>query len=89
MSRPETIDGRRQALREAFPKWTPTTLHGRLDSSARLYGSRPLVVTDDVILTYRDVAFESQCLAADCASWGSNEVTASGWSWPTIPSSQR
>ena len=70
MSRPETIDGRRQALREAFPKWTPTTLHGRLDSSARLYGSRPLVVTDDVILTYRDVAFESQCLAAGLRKLG-------------------
>ena len=70
MSRPETIDGRRQALREAFPKWTPTTLHGRLDSSARLYGSRPLVITDDVILTYRDVAFESQCLAAGLRKLG-------------------
>ena len=64
------IDGRRQALREAFPKWTPTTLHGRLDSSARLYGSRPLVITDDVILTYRDVAFESQRLAAGLRKLG-------------------
>jgi fatty-acyl-CoA synthase len=66
----ETIRARRQALREAFPEWTPTTLHGRLDWSARLYGSRPLVISDDAILTYRDVAFESQRLAAGLRQLG-------------------
>ncbi|WP_319455948.1 MULTISPECIES: class I adenylate-forming enzyme family protein [unclassified Mycobacterium] len=66
----ETIYPRRQALREAFPAWTPTTLHGRLDSCARLYGSRPLVVGDDATLTYRDVAFESQRLAAGLRQLG-------------------
>ena len=67
-TRPSTA--RRQALREAFPEWTPTTLHGRLDSCARLYGSRPLVICDDATLTYRDVAFESQRLAAGLRELG-------------------
>lgn len=65
-----TIHARRQALREAFPEWTPTTLHGRLDSCASRYGSRPLVVGDDVTLTYRDVAFESQRLTAGLRQLG-------------------
>lgn len=58
------IHTRRQALRDAFAEWQPTTLHGRLDSCAQRYGSRPLVITDDVTLTYRDVASQSSCLAA-------------------------
>ena len=65
-----TIQARRQALREAFPEWTPTTLHGRLDSCARRYGSRPLVIGDDTTLTYRDVAFESQRLTAGLRQLG-------------------
>lgn len=67
---PGTIDERRHALRDAFPQWTPTTLHGRLDACALQYGSRPLVITDDVTLTYRDVAFESQRLAAGLRQLG-------------------
>ena len=58
------ISSRRQDLRAAFPEWHPTTLHGRLDSSAERHSSRPLVITDDVTLTYSDVVNQSTCLAA-------------------------
>jgi fatty-acyl-CoA synthase len=64
------IHRRRQALREAFPVWTPTTLHGRLDSSAGLFGSRPMVIGEDSTLTYRDVSYQSQCLAAGLRELG-------------------
>lgn len=66
----KTIRERRLALREAFSQWTPTTLHGRLDACALQYGSRPLVITDEVTLTYRDVAFESQRLAGGLRQLG-------------------
>ena len=64
------VHTRRQALRDAFPEWTPTTLHGRLDSSARLHPNRPLVVSDDATLTYRDVADQSRALAAGLRQLG-------------------
>lgn len=64
------IGARRQALRNAFPEWRPTTLHGRLDSSANLHGSRPLVITDDVTLTYHDVVEQSLRLAAGLRQLG-------------------
>jgi fatty-acyl-CoA synthase len=57
------IEARRKALRDSVPTWTPTTLHGRLDACARHYGSRPLVIGDHSKLTYRDVAYQSHCLA--------------------------
>lgn len=50
-------------LRNAFPSWEPTTLHGRLDACAVMFGSRPLVLCDDSTLTYSDVAAESRRLA--------------------------
>jgi fatty-acyl-CoA synthase len=64
------IEARREALRRAEPSWTPTTLHGRLDASARSFGRRPLVISDDATLTYRDVAYQSQCLAAGLRDLG-------------------
>ncbi|MCW2589469.1 MAG: acyl--CoA ligase [Mycobacterium sp.] len=64
------IEARRTALRTAFPEWKPTTLHGRLDACAGYFGSRPLVICDDSMLTYRDVAYQSQCLAAGLRQLG-------------------
>jgi fatty-acyl-CoA synthase len=64
------IEGRRQALRDAIPVWKPTTLHGRLDTCAGRFGRRPLVVGDRSTLTYRDVAYQSQCLAAGLGELG-------------------
>jgi fatty-acyl-CoA synthase len=64
------IEARRKALRDAVPVWKPTTLHGRLDTCAGRYGSRPLVIGDHSTLTYRDVAHQSQCLAAGLRELG-------------------
>lgn len=57
------VNVRRQALRDAFPRWQPTTLHGRLDASAERHPNRPLVISDGTSLTYRDVVCESRRLA--------------------------
>jgi fatty-acyl-CoA synthase len=59
----KSIEERRAALRERFATWTPRTLDGWLDACAEEYGDRPLVLTDDVTLTYRDVAEQSRVLA--------------------------
>jgi fatty-acyl-CoA synthase len=64
------IEARRAALRAAIPVWKPTTLHRRLDASARSFGSRPLVICDHSRLTYRDVAYQSQCLAVGLRELG-------------------
>ncbi|WP_328353133.1 acyl--CoA ligase [Mycobacterium sp. NBC_00419] len=64
------IDARRQVLRDAFPEWQPTTLHGRLDASAELYRGRPLVISDAATLTYDDVAHQSRRLATGLRALG-------------------
>ncbi|MDX1888913.1 class I adenylate-forming enzyme family protein [Mycolicibacterium sp. 050158] len=63
MGTTQDIDARRQALRDALPEWRPTTLHGRLDASSATHGDRPLVISDEATLTYRDVVRQSRCLA--------------------------
>jgi fatty-acyl-CoA synthase len=68
MSRP--IDARRQDLRTRFATWTPRTLDAWLDHSAAQYADRPFVITDDVTLTYADVAAESRRLADGLAALG-------------------
>jgi fatty-acyl-CoA synthase len=64
------IEARRQALRRRLPVWRPQTLAGWLDACAGRYGSRPLVLTDDVQLSYADVAAESRRLADGLAALG-------------------
>src|SRR4051794_23791690 len=66
----QDIDARRAALRAAFPTWTATTLHGRLEECATTFGSRPLVLCDDVTLSYDDVVEQSRCLAAGLVALG-------------------
>src|SRR5580765_41901 len=58
-----SIEQRRADLRKRFSTWTPATLDGWLDRCAELYGDRPLVLTDDVTLTYREVADQSRAIA--------------------------
>src|SRR4051794_12821825 len=65
-----SIDERRQALRDRFPVWTPRTLDGWLDECAGRYGDRPFVITDDVTLTYAEVAALSRRLADGLVSIG-------------------
>lgn len=64
------IGARREALRERYPIWRERTLADWLDLCAGRYGSRPLVLTDDVELSYADVAAESRRLADGLAALG-------------------
>jgi fatty-acyl-CoA synthase len=64
------IDARREALRRQFPVWQPRTLAGWLDDRVQLHGDRPLVLTDDCELSYRDVADRSRCFADGLATLG-------------------
>jgi fatty-acyl-CoA synthase len=65
-----SIDERRQALRDRFPTWTPRTLDAWLDECAEQYGDRPFVITDDVTLSYTEVAAWSRRLADGLVSLG-------------------
>lgn len=65
-----TIEKRRADLRSRFATWTPHTLDGWLDICAEAYAERPLVLTDEVTLTYADVAEESRVLADALAVLG-------------------
>jgi fatty-acyl-CoA synthase len=64
------IGARRDALRAQFPTWQPTTLHDWLDRCATGSADRPFVITDEVTLSYRQVADESARLAAGLAALG-------------------
>lgn len=66
----KTIEQRRAALRQRFTTWTPHTLDGWLDACAERYPDRPLVLTDEVTLTYSDVAEQSKVLADALAALG-------------------
>ena len=59
----KSVEQRRQSLRERFPVWVPRTLDQWLDVCAAEHGQRPLVITDEVTLTYADVARQSRQLA--------------------------
>lgn len=55
------IDSRRRRLAERFPVWQPRSLGYWLTVCAEQYGDRPLVITDDRTLTYRQAdAFASE-----------------------------
>lgn len=64
------IDQRRNDLRHRFSTWTPRTLDAWLDECAATYGDRPLVIADEVELSYADVAEESGRLAAGLLALG-------------------
>ena len=50
-----SLDDRRGAVQARFPTWAPVPLDRFLAASAATFGDRPLVLTDDVTLTYPDV----------------------------------
>jgi fatty-acyl-CoA synthase len=64
------IAARRQQLETRFTPWTPMALDERLDVCADAYADRPLVVTDDVSLTYGEVRDRSVRLADGLAALG-------------------
>ncbi len=65
-----TIGARRDALRAQFPAWEPMTLTEWLDRCAARFDERPFVITDEVTLSYRQVADESARLASGLAALG-------------------
>ncbi|MGV0795410.1 class I adenylate-forming enzyme family protein [Mycolicibacterium elephantis] len=64
------IEACRQELRDRFPVWQARSLVGWLDECANRYAERPFVITDDVTLTYADVAEQSRRIAAGLAGLG-------------------
>ena len=65
-----TLGARRDALRARFPTWEPMTLAEWLDRCAARFADRPFVITDEMTLSYRQVADESARLAAGLAALG-------------------
>lgn len=61
---PVAPDERRRALSARFDRWEPSSLHAAIDSAAEEFSERPMVITDERSLTYREVADES-CRIAD------------------------
>jgi fatty-acyl-CoA synthase len=64
------IDARRDELRRRFPVWRPRTLSDWLDDCAERYNERPMVLTDNLELSYADVAAQSRRLADGLAVLG-------------------
>jgi fatty-acyl-CoA synthase len=64
------ITSRRNMLRERFPTWHQYTLAGWLDCCTARYPQRPFVLTDEVELSYADVAGQSRELADGLVSLG-------------------
>ncbi|CAJ1581019.1 class I adenylate-forming enzyme family protein [[Mycobacterium] wendilense] len=70
MNRSNDIEDRRDALSAQHPVWQPVTLGAWLDACAQRHPERPFVITDDVTLSYRDVAEASSRLAAGLSAQG-------------------
>jgi fatty-acyl-CoA synthase len=67
---PTSAGARRAALEARHPLWTPRTTAQLLDAVAAEHPERPLVLTDDGALSYRDVAAWSTRLAAGLIALG-------------------
>lgn len=64
------IEERRAAIRTRFASWQPRSLGDWLDVCASEFGCRPFVVTDEGVMSYRDVAAESTRLARGLVALG-------------------
>jgi fatty-acyl-CoA synthase len=64
------IQERRARLRARYDPWVPRTLDGWLDHGAAEWPDRPLVVTDDRTVTYRQTADWSRLLADGLVALG-------------------
>ena len=65
-----TIEQRRSDLRDRRPVWRERTLDRSLEEAAAEWGDRPLVITDDRTLTYREVAEQAHRLGDGLAALG-------------------
>lgn len=79
MNRSNDIEDRRDALSAQHPVWQPVTLGAWLDACAQRHPERPFVITDDVTLSYRDVAEASSRLAAACPPRAFVRAIGSDW----------
>lgn len=59
----QSLAFRRNALEERFVTWNPEPLGKFLETSSELFGDRPLVITDDRTLSYREVSSLADDLA--------------------------
>ena len=50
------LSARRDELRAKYRTWTPRTVSTFVDDAATEFGDRPLVITDDVTLSYSEIA---------------------------------
>ncbi|WP_433709365.1 AMP-binding protein [Nocardia sp. CA-084685] len=64
------FDVRRKRLAERFPNWQPRSLGDWLHRCADEFGERPLVITDERTLTYRETADLATSLADGLAMLG-------------------
>ncbi|MFI9408647.1 class I adenylate-forming enzyme family protein [Nocardia gamkensis] len=67
---PSDFDVRRKRLAERFPSWQPRSLRDWLLHCAGEFGDRPLVLTDERTLTYRETAELATRFANGLASLG-------------------
>ncbi len=65
-----SIAERRDALRQRFQQWTPSTLHGVFDEAAHSFPHRQFLITDDRAWTYAEMAAWSRRLAAGLVALG-------------------
>ncbi|MDR2881038.1 MAG: acyl--CoA ligase [Azoarcus sp.] len=64
------ITHRRNVIAGRHPRWQWSSLHEYLDWSLGDFGDRPLVITDDMVLTYNEVAVVSRRLAGGLVERG-------------------
>ena len=50
-----TVDERRAAMECRHPAWVPMTLDRYLAKAVSDFGGRPLVITDDAVMTYAEI----------------------------------
>lgn len=57
------MEQRRAALAAHYPTWQPATLDAVLSAAAARHPDRPMVLTDDATLTYREIVARADVLA--------------------------
>jgi len=64
------VQERRDAIARRHPRWNEMTLEAYLDRAAMDFGDRPLLLTDEVTLSYAQVVEQSHRIAAGFAALG-------------------
>jgi fatty-acyl-CoA synthase len=64
------VENRRAAMARRHPIWVEMTLDAYFDRAAADFAARPLVLTDDVSLSYAQAADQSRRIAAGLAAIG-------------------